>query len=182
MKLDFLLIITVIGIMFAISLPAAYSEMQYNSNQILQKDNTIVQKQIQYYNHALAIGKIDSITKNASPAKITLVVKYSDHVRIAYPLLINAKVFYANQNPAGNFDQYYGFIRNAKITVQILDPNGVLVKSFTGITDNHGYYYQTFRIPDNSRLGTYSILISAHVGDSVDSKKLILFIQNHRQY
>ncbi len=45
MKLDFLLIITVIGIMFAISLPATYSEMQSNSNQILQEDNTIIQKQ-----------------------------------------------------------------------------------------------------------------------------------------
>ncbi|MBI1828573.1 MAG: hypothetical protein HY222_07170 [Thaumarchaeota archaeon] len=181
MKLDFHLIIIVIGIMFAISLPATYSEIQSNSNQILQEDGTIIQKQIQYSNHALAIGRIDSITKNGSPAKITLVVKYSDHVRIGYSLLINAKVFYANQNPTGNFDQYYGFIPNSKITVQILDPNGVLVKSFTGVTDNHGYYYQTFRIPDNSRLGTYSILISAQTGDSVDSKKLILFIQ-HRSY
>ncbi len=167
--------------MFAISLPVAYSEMQSNSNQILQEDNTIIPKHIQYSNHALAIGKIDSITKNVSPAKITFIVKYSDHVRIGYSLFINAKVFYANQNPAGNFDQYYGFIPNAKITVQILDPNGVLVKSFTGITDNHGYYYQTFRIPDNSRLGTYSILISAQAGDSIDSKKLVLFIQ-HKPY
>jgi len=165
-----------------ISLPATYSEIQYNGNQILQGDGTAIQKQTPYPNHALAIGKIDAISKNASPAKITLVVKYSDHVRIAYPLVINAKVFYANQDPTGNFDQYYGFISNAKITVQILNPNGILVQSFTGVTDNHGYYYQTFRIPDNSRLGTYSILISAQVGDSVDSKKLALFIQNHRQY
>ena len=181
MKLEFLLIITVIGIMFVVSLPATYSEIQSNSNQILQDDNTIIQKQIQYSNHAITIGKIDSIIKNSSPAKITLIVKYSDHIRIGYPLFINAKVFYANQNPTGNFDQYYGFIPNAKITVQILDPNGVLVKSFTGITDNHGYYYQTLRIPDNSRLGTYSILISAQAGDSIDSKKLVLFIQ-HRSY
>ena len=168
--------------MLVISLPAAHSETQFKGNQILQADDTVIQKQNQYSNHALAIGKIDNISKNSSPAKIILVVKYSDHVRIAYPLIINAKVFYANQNPAGNFDQYYGFISNAKITVQILDPNGILVKSFTGVTDNHGYYYQTFRIPDNSRLGTYFVLISAHVGDSADSKKLILFILNHRQY
>ncbi len=181
MKLDFHLIIIFIGIMLSTSSYAVYSEMQHNSNQTLQKYD-IVQKLVQYPNHALAIGETNDIAKNASPAKITLVVKYSDHVRLGYSLLINAKVFYANQNPAGNFDQYYGFIPNAKITVQILDPNGVLVKSFTGITDNHGYYYQTFRIPDNFRLGTYSILISAQVGDSSDSKKIILFIQNHRQY
>ena len=166
--------------MFAISLPAAYSEIQPN-NHILKEDGIGIQKQIQYSNQVLAIGTTDSTTKNASPAKIILVVKYSDHVRIGYSLFINAKVFYANQNPTGNFDQYYGFIPNSKITVQILDPNGVLVKSFTGVTDNHGYYYQTFRVPDNSRLGTYSILISVHVGDSVDSKKIILFIQ-HKPY
>ena len=177
MKPDFLLIIIMIGIMFAVSLPA-YSEMQY-SNQIFQ-ENTIIPKQIQY-SHASAIDKINNIAKNASPAKIILVVKYSDHVRIGYSLFINAKVFFANQNPAHNFDQYYGFIPNAKITIQILDPNGVQVKSFTGVTDNHGYYYQTFRIPDNSRLGTYSILISAQAGDYTDSKKLVLFIQ-HKPY
>ena len=168
--------------MLVISLPAAHSETQFKGNQILQADDTVIQKQNQYSNHALAAGKIDSISKIVPPAKIILVVKYSDHVRISYPLIINAKVFYANQNPAGNFDQYYGFISNAKITVQILDPNGILVKSFTGVTDNHGYYYQTFRIPDNYHLGTYSVLISSHLGDFADSKKLILFILNHRQY
>ena len=182
MKIGFHLIIIITGIMFVISLHAAYSEMQFNSDHILQAGYTVTQKQNQYSNHEFVTGEIDSVSKNASPAKIALVVKYSDHVKVAYPLIINAKVFYANKNPAGNFDQYYGFISNAKITVQILDPSGVLVKSFTGATDNHGYYYQTFRIPDNFRLGTYSILISAHVGDSVDSKKLVLFILNHRQY
>ncbi|MGH2850562.1 MAG: hypothetical protein ACRDLP_08105 [Solirubrobacteraceae bacterium] len=180
MKLGLHLIIIVVGVMFTISLPMSYSEIP--SSHILQKSETSIQKQIQYSNQVSAIGTPDTITKNTSPAKITLVVKYTDHVKIAYPLLINAKVCYANQNPTGNFDQFYGFIPNAKITVQILDPNGILFKSFTGVTDNHGYYYQTFRIPDNSRVGTYSILISAQSGDSVDSKKLVLFILNHRQY
>ncbi len=130
---------------------------------------------------AIAMSKTDSITKNVPVTKIILVTKYSDHVRISYSFFINAKVYYANQNPSGNFDQYYGFIPNAKLTVRILDPNGVLVKSFTGVTDNHGYYYQTFRIPDNSRVGTYAVLVSAQMGDSTDSKKLPLFIQPHRQ-
>ncbi|HYL67338.1 MAG TPA: MG2 domain-containing protein [Nitrosopumilaceae archaeon] len=144
MKLD-LLIITGIVIMFAISLPAAYSEM------------------------------------HASQNKITLVVKYSDHTRIGYSFFINAKVFYTNQNPGAKFDQYYGFISNAKITAKILDPNGVQVKSFSGLTDNHGYYYQTFRIADNTRLGKYSVVVYAQSGDSTDSKKLVLFIQ-HKPY
>lgn len=180
MKLDSLLIVLVIGIITVISLPAAYSEIQ--SNHILQENSISVQKQVQHYSQALTIGEIDGTTKNVVPTKIILVVKYSDHVRIAYPLIINAKVFYANQNPTGIFDQYYGFIPNAKITIKILDPNGVLVKSLTGITDNHGYYYQSFRIPDNFRLGTYSVLVSAQMADAMDSKKLVLFIQNHRQY
>jgi hypothetical protein len=101
-KFDFLLIIIVIGIMFTISLP-----------------------------ETLAAGKTHDIAKNIPVTKIILVTKYSDHVRISYSFFINAKVYYANQNPSGNFDQYYGFIPNAKLTVQILDPNGVLVKSFT---------------------------------------------------
>ena len=130
---------------------------------------------------AVAMGKTDSTTKNVPVTKIILVTKYSDHVRISYSFFINAKVFYANQNPSGNFDQYYGFVPNAKLTVKILDPNGVLVKSFSGVTDNHGYFYQTYRIPDNSRVGTYTILVSAQVGDATDSKNLPLFIQPHRQ-
>lgn len=170
------------GIMLTISLPAVYSEIQSSSNHILQGDGTFIQKQTQYSkNQALATGKTDGITKNVPVTKIILVTKYSDHVRISYSFFINAKVYYANQNPSGNFDQYYGFIPNAKLTVQILNPNGVLVKSFTGATDNHGYYYQTFRIPDNSRIGTYSVLVSAQMGDATDSKKLPLFIQPHRQ-
>ncbi len=173
--------------MFTISLPAAYSEIK-SSNQILQRDGTVIQKQTLYSNQALAMGKTVGITKNVHVTKnvpitkILLVVKYSDHVRLGYPLVINAKVYFANQNPTGNFDQYYGFIPNAKVTVQILDPNRALVKSFTGVTDDHGYYYQTFRIPDNFRIGTYSIVVSAQMGDGTDSKNLPLFIQTHRQY
>jgi len=151
-KFNFLLIVLVIGIMVAISLP-----------------------------EAIAMSKTYGITKNVPVPKIILVTKYSDHVKISYSFFINAKVYYANQNPSGNFDQYYGFIPNAKLTVQILNPNGVLVKSFTGITDNHGYYYQTFRVSDNSLVGTYAVLVSAQMGDSTDSKKLPLFIQPHRQ-
>ena len=179
MKQNFHLIFIVLGIIFAISLPAAYSVTQ---SSILEETSTNIQKQIQYSNQVSAIGTTDSITKNIPHTKIILVVKYTDQVRVAYPLLINAKVFYASQNPTGTFDQFYGFISNAKITIQILDPNGVLVKSFTGATDNHGYYYQTFRIPDNFRIGTYSILISAHAGDSTDNKKFIFFIQQHSHY
>ena len=179
-KFNFLLIIIVIGITLTISLPAAYSQIQ-SSNHILQGDGTVIQKQTYSKNQALSAGKIDSITKNIPVTKIILVTKYSDRVRVSYSFFINAKVFYANQNPTGKFDQYYGFVPNAKLTVQILDPNGVLVKSFTGVTDNHGYYYQTFRIPDNSRVGTYSVLVSAQVGDAIDSKNLPLFIQPHRQ-
>ncbi|HMK32326.1 MAG TPA: hypothetical protein VK431_01740 [Nitrosopumilaceae archaeon] len=152
MKFNFLLISIVIGIMVVISLP-----------------------------EAVAIDKTNSITKNVPVTKIILVTKYSDHVRVSYSFFITSKVFYANQNPSGNFDQYYGFVPNAKLTVQILDPNGVLKKTLSGVTDNHGYFYQTYRIPDNSRVGTYTILVSAQVGDATDSKNLPLFIQPHRQ-
>jgi len=178
MKLDFLLIVLVIGIILTISLPAAYSEIQSSSNHKLQGHGTFIQKQTQYpKNQALATGKIVGITKNVPVTKIILVTKYSDHVRIGYSFFINAKVYYANQNPTGNFDQYYGFIPNAKLTVQILNPNWVLVKSFTGVTDDHGYYYQEFRIPDNSLIGTYSVLVSAQMGNAIDGKNLPLFIQ-----
>jgi len=178
MKLGFLLIVLVIGIMLTISLPAAYSKIQSSSNHKLQGDSTFIQKQTKYHkNQALATGKTVGITKNVPVTKIILVTKYSDHVRIGYSFFINAKVYYANQNPTGNFDQYYGFIPNAKVAVQILDPNGVLVKSFTGVTDDHGYYYQEFRIPDNSLIGTYSVLVSVQMGNAIDSKNLTLFIQ-----
>src|SRR2546426_453404 len=65
----------------------------------------------------------------------------------------------------------------SNMTSQILDSNGITVKSFEGLTDDHGYYFYNFRIPDNFVPGTYTVHVTAQIGSSLDSKTLALFVR-----
>jgi len=124
-----------------------------------------------------APSKAQSPTSDVSAKKILLIAKQTSPISISYSYGINVKVFYADQNPTANFDQYYGVVPNANITAQILDSNGITVKSFEGLTDDHGYYFYNFRIPDNFVPGTYTVHVTAQIGSSLDSKTLTLFVR-----
>jgi len=123
-----------------------------------------------------ASSNAQSTTTNVSAPKILLIAKQTNRISIYYAYGMSVKVFYADQNPAANFDQYYGVVPNAKITAQILDSNGITVKSFEGLTDDRGYYFYNFRIPDNFVPGTYTVHVTAQIGTSLDSKTLTLFV------
>lgn len=124
-----------------------------------------------------ASSKTQNPTANVSITKILLIAKQTSPVSMYYVYGIDVKVFYADQNPTANFDQYYGVVPNANITAQILDSNGITVKSFGGLTDDKGYYFYNFRIPDNFVPGTYTIHVTAQIGASLDSKTLTLFVR-----
>jgi len=124
-----------------------------------------------------ALSKAQGPTANVSATKILLIAKQTSPISISYLYGINVKVFYADQNPIANFDQYYGVVPNANITTQILDSIGITVKSFEGLTDDHGYYFYNFRIPDNFVPGTYTVHVTAQIGSSLDSKTLTLFVR-----
>ena len=94
--------------------------------------------------------------------------------------MITVKVFYAYTNPGKTFDQYWGIVQGAKISVNIFNSQGKIVKSFSGLTDSKGCYNAGFRIPDNFVVGKYSVVVTAHKGSYSDVNNLILFVQASR--
>ena len=119
-------------------------------------------------------------TKNTSSEnlqKIVLVTRQYGSVYIQYNYVISVKVFYTYANPGKTFDQYWGTVQGAKTTVHIVNSQGKVVKSFSGMTDNKGYYTAGFRIPDNFVVGKYSVVVTAQKGIYSDVNHLTLFVQ-----
>ena len=145
-----------------------------------QTTPTQPQQQTQVENQTSTPSNASTTTSNIPPPKILLVIKQTSPISVAYNYAIYAKVFFADKNPTGNFDQTSGFVPNAKITTQIFDPDGIIVKSFEGLAEDHGYYSYTFRIPDNFVPGTYTVNVIAQNGASLDNQTLPLYMQNYR--
>jgi uncharacterized protein YfaS (alpha-2-macroglobulin family) len=63
-----------------------------------------------------------------------------------------------------------------------MDPLGNAVKSFTGQTQKFGYYEDSFLIPDNARLGTWKLNVTAS-GDQfkTTSKEFVFFVDPTRR-
>ena len=119
-------------------------------------------------------------TTNENPQKIVLVTRQYGSVYVQYNYVISVKVFYAYTNPGKAFDQYWGTVQGAKITVNMFNSQGKVVKSFSGMTDSKGYYAAGFRIPDNFVVGTYSVVVTAQKGSYSDVNKLTMFVQSLR--
>lgn len=111
--------------------------------------------------------------------KILLIAKHTGWVDVSYSYRITTKVYEADKNPTSNFDQNYGFIQGAKITVKILGSDGKIVKSFEGLTDNHGYFSDGYRLPDNFKRGTYKVVVTAEKDGSLDTDELILHVDEY---
>jgi hypothetical protein len=112
--------------------------------------------------------------------KIVLVTRQYGSVYVQYNYVIAAKVFYSYSNPGKTFDQYWGTVQGAKITVNIFNSQGKSVQSFSGLTNSKGYYNAGFRIPDNFVVGKYSVVVTAQKGSYSDINNLILFVQSLR--
>lgn len=119
-------------------------------------------------------------TSSANLEKIVLVTRQYGSVYIQYNYVISVKVFYAYANPGKTFDQYWGTVQGAKITVNIFNSQGKVVKSFSGMTDSKGYYTAGFRIPDNFVVGKYSVVVTAQKGSYSDVNNLTMFVQSLR--
>lgn len=111
--------------------------------------------------------------------KLNLITKHYSVVEIQQNYRITMKVYDAEKNPTSNFDQNYGFVSGVKIIAKILDSNSNVVKSFEGVTDNHGYFSDGFRIPDNFKPGTYKVIVTAEKDGLSDSGELILHVEEH---
>ena len=125
-------------------------------------------------------GLKSTTSSSANLQKIVLVTRQYGSVYIQYNYVITVKVFYAYANPGKTFDQYWGTVQGAKITVNIFNSQGKVVQSFSGVTDSKGYYQTGFRIPDNFVVGKYSVVVTAQKGSYLDVNNLTLFVQSLR--
>ena len=134
----------------------------------------------------LVFGTISStipvfgLQNSSSPnmQKIVLVTRQYGSVYVQYNYVISVKVFYAYSNPQKIFEQYWGTVQGAKITINIINSQGNVVKSFSGVTGSNGYYDAGFRIPDNFVVGKYSVVVTAQKGSYSDVNNLTLFVQS----
>ena len=117
-------------------------------------------------------------TSSENLQKIVLVTRQYGSVYIQYNYVISVKVFYAHANPGKTFDQYWGTVQGAKITVNIFNSQGKVVKYFSGMTNSKGYYAAGFRIPDNFVVGKYSVVVTAQKGNNSDVHYLTMFVQS----
>lgn len=108
--------------------------------------------------------------------KLMLITKQWDRVQVSDSYRITAKVYDADKNPTKDFNQNWGAVAGAKIMVKIVDINGVVVKSFEGVTDKFGYFSDGFRLPDNFKPGTYKVIVTAEKGGFSTSNELVLHV------
>jgi len=108
--------------------------------------------------------------------EITMVTTHTNFREIKQTFQFQVRVYDAKTNPPPDFTLNQGVIEGAKVTVNILDSEGFVVKSFEGLTDERGYFTDNYRIPSNLRLGKYLVDMIAEFGESITSKQFDLFI------
>ena len=74
-----------------------------------------------------AFGPRGTASSNINPQKISLVTRQYGSVYVQYNYAITTKVFYTYTNPDKNFDQYWGTVQGAKVSINILNSQGKTV-------------------------------------------------------
>ncbi|MDE1769553.1 MAG: hypothetical protein KGI28_03230 [Thaumarchaeota archaeon] len=109
--------------------------------------------------------------KVPQPNHLELIVKSPEIVVVTYNYGFSVKVFDKKINPTGNYDQKTGNIQGVKISVSFKDNNNKIVKTLNGVTDNQGYYADSFRIlnylPSTPYYVTFNATKSGYISDSV---------------
>jgi len=111
-----------------------------------------------------------------STIKPLLVVSHDRTVYWGYTYDITTRVFDAVQNPRGNIEQNSGFLPDVNISVEIVDRNGITIKSFEGKTDLNGYYRNSFLIIDNTPIGKYTVNVTADNEGLVETQILDMYV------
>jgi len=121
-----------------------------------------------------ALKKLVTIPKKAND--ITVITKHHDRFYLQYPYSFTSKVYYLKDNPRDNFDQRGGEVEGARITADIINQEGEVVKSFEGMTGKFGYFSDSFLPPDNFAIGTYSVVVTAEKNGQTDIDELVFHI------
>ena len=127
--------------------------------------------------------KLDFIEKSIQIEEIenknddlAIAMQYTQRAHSKQYVYIDAKIFDKEQNKYSYFDQNHGQISDVNVQISITDENNFKIFSFQGITDNEGLVETEYLIPDNSKIETLTITISAENDISFSSKILQVFV------
>lgn len=112
---------------------------------------------------------------------VLLLVKHTDRVEWLNSYKFTARTFDPKENTFSNFDKTSGYLEGVEISADVTDPLGNIVKTFAGKTQKFGYYEGSFLIPDNARVGTWKLNITAS-GDQfkTTNKEFVFFVDPPR--
>lgn len=121
------------------------------------------------------------VKKTLQVNQLKLAVKTPQIAAVTYSYGFSVKVFDKKINPTGDYDINIGKIQDVKISVVIKDNNNKIVKTFNGVTDNQGYYSDSFRILNYLPSSSYNIIFNAtksgYISDSV-TKTVFVYAYN----
>lgn len=110
--------------------------------------------------------------------KLKMLTKIPHHTYAGYPLMISVKVFDAELNPQGKYEQSFGTLENVFVNITITNQFGKLVSSLSGNTDSKGLFHANYIIKGGIDLpGEYFVNINANDGTSSTSQSIKTFFR-----
>ena len=106
---------------------------------------------------------------------LAIAVQYTQRAHSKQYVYIDAKIFDKEQNKYNYFDQNYGQISNVSVHVLITDKSNFEIFSFQGNTNDEGLIETKYLVPDNSKIETLIVTISAEKDNSIASRILQVF-------
>lgn len=136
-----------------------------------KNDKTDVVKLDLYIIGPNPILKAPEVKKTSQVNQLKLAVSSPQIVVVTYNYLFSVKVFDKKINPTGDYDVNIGKIQGSKISVVFKDKNNKIIKTLNGVTDNKGYYSDSFRIVNYLPSVTYHVIFNAtksgYISDSM---------------
>jgi len=84
---------------------------------------------------------------------------------------LDVRVYESNTNNLNNISFNEGYMEGLDVKVTIYDNNGNVFKEFSGVTDNKGYFKESFIITENLTLpGEYTTIVE--VSDNIQTKTI----------
>ena len=124
------------------------------------------------------IQKIDLQENNIIENKddnISILTKYTQRVYSKQIAQIEIKIYDKDQNKLNNFNQNYGQISDANVSVKITNNENEIIHSVNGATNEFGFFEIEMLIPDNSKRESLTVEIIAENENSKASKILQIF-------
>lgn len=110
--------------------------------------------------------------------KLKMLTKIPHHTYAGYPLMISVKVFDAELNPQGKYEQSFGALENVFVNITITNQFGKLVSSLSGNTDSKGLFHANYIIKGGIDLpGEYFVNITASDRTSSTSQSVKTFFR-----